>query len=269
MFPLHRRSLPASKDELAQAIEEELRRFAHKTGPIVDVRSRAFPSIDEIVINLDRAEVERLPAPPLITSDPTKPAFEIGLINLSARKVRFRGTPIDLRFEARGVFLEQALDANGEIVLLPRRIGDGETSLSATLTDLEKAITRLVTEQARAHGVTIEQVQLALRERGARSIGGEVRIQARKLVRAKVEIYGQLDIDENFVATISQLRCHGAGILGSRACSALEPHLQRVRGWSFSLKLLPPRETRIRDLSIAVTDTVELRLAFGNGKAQT
>jgi hypothetical protein len=269
VIPVGRRQLPASKEELARAIEEELCRFAHKTGPIVDLRSRVFPYIDEMAINLDGAEINRaLPARPTI-SCAGKPAFEIGLIKLSARKVRVGGMPLDLRLEARDVFLDQASDANGDILLVPRKIRDGELSGSFAQSDLEEAIARIVAAQARAHGVTIEQVRLALRERGPRSIGGEVQIQARKFVRATIDIHGQLEVDENFVATVSQLRCQAAGVIASRACRALEPHLQRFNGRSFSLKSLPLGETELRDLRIVVTDTVELRLAFGSATAKT
>jgi hypothetical protein len=251
-------------------IEAELRRFVRKTGTVVDVRSRGFPYIDEIMINLDGAEIEKpagLRRP--VVRGPTKLAFEVGLIHLSARNVRFRGTPFDLRLEARGAFLEQASDANGEIVLLPRKIAQGEISLSAAHIDLEHAIASLVTEQARAHGITIEQVQLTLRERRPRSFGGELRIQARKFVRAKIDIYGQLEIDEDFVAAISELRCHGAGVIACRACAVLEPHLARFNGRSFPLKSLPLGETQLRSLQIEVTDRIEVHLAFGGAKAQT
>jgi len=268
VVPLRRRDLPASKDELAQAVEAELRRFIRKTGPIVDVRSRAFPYIDEVAINLDDAEIAaRLPPPQAVTGA-TKLAFEVGTVDVTARNIRLHGTALDLRAGARGVFLDQGLDANGEIVLLPRKIRDGEISLSATQVDLEEAIAKVVAELARAQGVTIEQVRLAIRERGPRSIAAEVRIQARKFVRVKIDIYGQLDIDENFAATISQLRCQGAGVIAARACSALEPRLRRFNGRSFPLKSLALGETQLRNLRIAVTNTVEIRLEFGSSETR-
>ncbi|HET9417803.1 MAG TPA: hypothetical protein VFO30_00545, partial [Chthoniobacterales bacterium] len=173
MFPLQRRSLPASKDELANAVEEGLRRFVHKTGPIVDVRSRVFPYIDEIVINLDGAKIDALPPRSQGIAGGTKPAFEVAAVNLTARNIGVRGVPLNLQFEARGVCLDQAFDARGEIVLLPRRIDDGEISFSAAQLDVEEAIARILATEARAQGITIEQVRLALRERGPRSIAGE------------------------------------------------------------------------------------------------
>jgi hypothetical protein len=267
VIPLRRTQLPASKDELAQALEQELRRYARKTGPIVDVRSRVFPYIDEIAINLERAELDSAAGTGQEISGELKPAFEVATLNVNARAVRLHGTPIDLRLEARDVFLHQARDANGEIVLVGHKIRDGEISVSATQLDLEAVVAKIIAAQARPYGVGIDQVRLALRQRGPRSVGAEVRIEARKfLVRAKIDIYGQVDVDEEFVATISQLRCQGVGAIASRACSALEPHLQRFNGRSFSLKSLPLGENRLRDLRIAVTGTVDITVSFGSAE---
>jgi hypothetical protein len=152
-------------------------------------------------------------------------------------------------------------------VLLPRRIDDGELSVSAAQFDLEQAITGLAAEQAEAHGITIEQVRLALCGDGARSIVAKARIEARKLVRANIEISGQLDIDDNLRATISQLHCQGAGMIGAGVCSALRPQLAAFNGRTFSLKSLPLGETQVRDVRITVTDRVELRLSFGSPNA--
>jgi hypothetical protein len=268
MFPLHRRNLPTSGEELAQVLETELRRFMRKTGPIVDVHSRAFPYIDAIAIDLDGAEIERAPARPPSAGNSTKPAVEVGLINLSARNLRFRGMPLDLRLEARHVSLHQTFDAKGDIMLLPKRIERGEMSVSAAQTELEEAIARLAADQAQGHGITIERVRLMLRQRGPDSVGGDVRIEARKFVRVKIDIHGQLDIDEDFAATISELRCRGAGMIASRVCGMLEPHLARFNRRSFSLKSLWPGETHVRDLRIAITDRLEVHVAFGSANAE-
>lgn len=270
MIPLRRTQLPASKDELAQAIEQELRRYVRKAGPIVDVRSRVFPYIDEITINLDRAEVDTPAGTRPEVSAEAKPAFEVATLNVNARGVRLHGTPIDLRLEAHDVFLHQARDANGEIVLVGHKIRDGEISISTMQLDLETVAAKIIAEQARPYGIRVDQVRLALRQRGPRSVGAEVRIEARKfLVRAKIDIYGQVDVDEEFVATISQLRCQGAGAIASRACSALDPHLQRLNGRSFALKSLPLGEAQLRDLRVAVTDAVEIKVVFGSDREQT
>jgi hypothetical protein len=103
-----------------------------------------------------------------------------------------------------------------------------------------------------------------LRARGARSVSADIRLQARKfLLRANIDISAQLDVDENFVAKISALSCKGDGAIGSLACGALDPHLRRLNGQSFSLMSLPFGELQLRDVRIAVADTIEVTADFG------
>jgi hypothetical protein len=265
MIPLGRKKLPSSRDELAQSIEGALRHWVSKAGPIVDVRARVFPYLDEIAINLDGARLDSLPAAPAITAGEKKPAFEAALVRLSAQNVSVRGIPANLQMEARDVVLQKIDDANGDTVLLPQKARDGHITISAAQLNLEQAIAGFIDEQARPHGIQIEQVRLAVRERGRRSLAAEVRIQARKVfLRAKIDIYAQLDIDEVFVARISQLKCKSAGVVGTRACGILQPHLDRFEGKTFSFKSLPLGETELHDLRIAVTDTVEITVDFGS-----
>jgi hypothetical protein len=131
--------------------------------------------------------------------------------------------------------------------------------------DLEKALAETLQAQASQKGVSIENVRLALRARGARSLAAGIQLQARKfLLRAKIDIHGQLDITDDFVARISQLKCRGDGTLGSLACGILEPHLQRLEGATFPLLSLPLGEIELRDVRIAVADTVEVTADFGS-----
>jgi hypothetical protein len=263
MISLRRKQLPSSKDELARAIDDALRRYVSKPGPIVDVRSRVFPYLDEIAINLDGAQFDSPPPAPPAAAGERKPAFEAALVRLSAQNISVRGVPANLQIEAHHVVLQKTDDANGEIILLPQKARDGHLTIAAVQLDLEEVLAKFVESQARPHGIAIEQVRLSIRERGPRSLAAEVRIQARKLLfRAKIDIYGQLDIDELFVARISQLKCKSTGAIGVRACSALQPHLERFEGKTFSFKSLPLGDTRLHDLRIAVTDTVEITIDF-------
>jgi len=263
MIPLGRKKLPSSRDELAQAIDDALRRYVNKSGPLVVIRSRVFPYLDEIAINLDGAKFDSPPAAPPAGTSERKPAFEAALVRLSAQNISVRGVPANLQIEAHDVVLQKTNDANGEIILLPQKAREGHVTVSAVQLDLEQALARFIEDQARPQGIVIEEVRLAIRERGPRSLAAEVRIQARKVFfRAKIDIYGQLDIDELFVARISQLKCRSAGAIGARACSALQPHLERFEGKTFSFKSLPLGDTQLHHLRIAVTDTVEITVDF-------
>jgi hypothetical protein len=265
MIPLAGTKLPASREELARAIEQALRRYVTKTGSMVQVRARVFPYLDELLINLDGARFETAPtAPPPLTGE-KKPAFEAALVRLSAQNISVRGIPANLQIDARDVVLQKIDDANGQATLLLEKVRGGHLTISAQQFDLEQALARFIDEAAQAHGIQIEQVRLAIRERGPRSLAAEVRVQARKLfLRAKIDIYGRLDIDDVFVARLSQLQCRSTGAVGTRACAILQPRLDDFDGKTFSLKSLPLGNTQLHDLRLAVTDTVEISVDFAS-----
>src|ERR1700736_6703358 len=168
MLPLHRKQFPSSKDELAQALNEGLRRFAPKSNPLVDVRSRVFPYIDEIAVNLDREQFDLVPSAASPVVGETKPALEAAVVTLSARNISVRGVRMDLRLEARDVVFHKGEDANGDAVLIVQKARDGHIVISAAQLNLEEAMARIGGAEARRHGITIEQLRLAMRARGRR-----------------------------------------------------------------------------------------------------
>lgn len=268
MIALNCTQFLSSKDELAQAIDRALRRFAPKSDPLVNVRSRVFPYLDEIAINFDGAQFDSLPpAPPVVVGE-TKLACEAAIVTLSARNVSVRGAPLGLRMEARDVVFHQGRDGNSQVVLIAHKVRDGQIVISATLQDLENAIVEIGGRESRPHGIAIEQVRLMMRACGPRSIAAEIGIRARKfLLRAKIDISVQLDIDDDFVAKISKLKCKSHGAIGSIACSALDPYLRQLEGRTLSLKSLPLGEIQLRDIRIAVLDNVEFTVDFGTAQS--
>jgi hypothetical protein len=265
MIPLGRKDVPSPRDDLAQALDAALHRFVQKSGRIVDLRSRVFPLVDEIRINLDRAKFDSPAPPPAKVEGETALAFETAVVTVSGRNISVRGVPLDLRMEMRDVVFHKGVDANGDAVLLVHRAREGQLVLSAAQLALEQAIGQLGGEKARLWGVDLERVRLAMRARSRRSLAADIKIQAKKFfARANIDIYAQLDISNEFVAKISELKCKGDGKLGSFACAALAPVFERMKSESFALKSLPLGGLQIHDVHVAVADTVELTIDFGS-----
>src|SRR5882724_4395158 len=257
MIPLFRKDFPSLKGDLAQALDAALHRFVQKSGPIVDLRSRVFPLVDELRINLDGAKVE----------GETALAFETPAVNVRGRNISVRGLPLNLRMEMRDVVFHKGVDANGDAVLVIHRAREGQLVISAAQLNLEEAIGRLGREKARLWGVDLERVRLAMRPRSRRSLAADIKIQAKKFfARANIDIYAQLDISDECVANVSELKCKGDGKLGSFACGALEPLFEKLKSNAFPLKSLPLGGLQIVDVHVAVADTVELTVDFGSGK---
>lgn len=265
VIPLHRKQFPNSKADLAEALNASLSEYVHKAEPMVAVYARVFPYLDEIAINFDGAQIEpRLPVFPKPVGE-TRSAVEAAVVTLSGRHIRLQSAPINLHLEARDVVFHQGRDENGDAILLVHEVRRGHLTVSTAHADLETAIRTIAEQEAKKRGIEIEQTRVSLRARGARSLALEVRLQARKFMfRAKIEISGQIDIDEHFNAKISNLKCRGEGTIGSVACGAIDPVLKQVDGKSFSLLSLPLGEIKLRDIRITVADTIEVTADFGS-----
>ena len=265
MIPLFRKLFPSHKADLTEALDEAMHRFVEKPGTIVDLRSRVFPYVDLIAINLDGGIVDSSPPALAQAEGETGRAFECANIEVSGKRISLGGVPLDLRMEMRDVICDWGYDANAEAVLILRNAREGQLVVSAVQLQLEQAIIRIAGERARLYGIELERVRLFMRARGRRSIAADIQITAKKFfARAKIDIYAQLDISNEFVVKISQIKCKGDGKLGSFACATLQPFFQRLLEKSFSLKSIPLGEIQLRDIHVAVADTVDLTVDFGN-----
>jgi hypothetical protein len=269
MISLGRKDFPSPRGDLAEALDDALHRFVEKPGQIVDLRSRVFPLVDEIRINLDGAIVDSSLSPLAKVEGETSHAFDAGLVTLNGRRVSVHGVPLNLRMELHDVIFDKGFDANHDALLLVRKVRDGQLVISAAQLDLEGSIVRIVGERARLYGIELEQVRLFMRARGRSSIAADMQIWAKKFfARAKIEIYAQFDISKDFVAKISQLKCKGDGKLGSFACATLQPLFQRLLEKSFPLRSLPLLgDLQLRDIHVAVADAVDITVDFGGQQA--
>lgn len=266
MIPLFRKLFPSHKADLTEALDEALHRFIEKPGTIVDLRARVFPYVDLIAINLDGGIVDPSPPPMAPAEGETGRAFECAKIEVSGKRISVGGVPLDLRMAMRDVICDWGYDTNAEAVLILRSAREGQLVISAAQLLLEESVKRIVGDKARSYGINLEQVRLAMRARGRRSLAADISVQAKKFfARAKIDIYAQLDISNEFVVKISQLKCKGDGKLGSFVCTTLQPAFQRVLEKSFSLRSIPLLgEIQLRDIHVAVADSVELTVDFGS-----
>jgi hypothetical protein len=265
MIPLNRDKFPGSTAELAAAMDESLRQYVQKEKPLVTIKSRVFPYLDEIAINFDGAQLDsNLPEPAKSVGE-TKLACEAALVSLSARKVSLHGAPVNLQLEARNVVFHEGRDNDNKLLLLIHSARTGNLLISAAQLDLENAIGEMAKKLARKQGITIEETRVAFRARGPRSISADVRLSAKKLLfRTKIDLAGQIHVSDDFIVKISNLTCRGDGPIGSLACGVLDPQLRKLEGTSFSLMSLPLGEIQLRDIRIAVADSIEITADFGS-----
>ena len=265
MFPLTRTELPRSAEDLARAIGESLRRAVDASGEIVAVRDKAFPELAEIGVTLDGAELNPDPPRPPKPLDDGRPAFEVDQMQLSGRNMSLNGAILNLAMSASGVSLNAAPDRDGNLVLLVRRATAGNIEISCAQRDIEALLKNIAGRESQKHGVTLDDVKLEVRSRGSRSLEVEARLKAKKMfLSASVKIGAAVEIDDNLVAKVSGLSCHGEGAMGTMACSVLSPFLEAANNREFPLMALPLGGVQLRDVQIAAGENIAISAKFGS-----
>lgn len=264
MFPLYTKNFPENAVDLAALLNDSVKRvFSNAANPVV-IRDKAYPDVSEIRITLNGAELRPDPPRPPIAKGKTAAGIHVDDLHIDAAGLLLGPATADLRLGARDVRLGRAKDSNGDAMLMLQGAADGVVEITAATKDIEAAIAAVAKSEAGKHGVTIDQVRLAVKPRGPRSIDAEVQLRAKKLFFSTViSIAAKLDLDDELNAALSGLRCNGEGAIGALGCGFLEPHLQKLNGRSFPLMALPLGEVRLRDVKIAASDRVTVTAEFG------
>ncbi|MDQ2919092.1 MAG: hypothetical protein M3R10_04360 [Verrucomicrobiota bacterium] len=176
---------------------------------------------------------------------------------------KFPTDPIDLE-RSLNETLARLLGVEKKIVTVTKPTPQ-ELEISASISDLEMAITQIAKREASNQGVTVQEVRLNFRQLGLRALELEVNVRAQKMVFATtIRITGRLEINEQLTASISGLNCAGEGAIGSMACAFLSPQLAKVNGQSFSLTTLAGSEISLRDVRFSAGDRVAATAVFAS-----
>jgi hypothetical protein len=264
MFPLYQEKFPQTTLGLVETVTASLRAALQIPGNPVLIREIRYPDLAEITIDLSGSQLRTNAPRPSLPAGSGTPALTARQFTLKALPLSIGDASLYLTVDANGVVLHRNRDDAGNLFLQLQRADNGRVALGMRKRDLEILIDKVAKTEAGKQGVAIEHLQLNLTSRDSRSIGVEVRVQARKLfIRALVRIAGVLKIDEELVARISNLTCTGDGAIATVACGVLAPHLQALQNSSFPLLALPLGEAKLHDINLSVTDGIEATAEFG------
>lgn len=265
MIQLHTADFPSSAADLQRLLNDALERvFISKTDPVT-VCDHSYPRLYEIDVSLDGARLRPEPPRPPIAAGEILPALEIDQLTVSASPLSVGPAALNLSISAREVQLVQSKDSNEQIVLSLESATEGSIKISMRQSDLEALIARLARSQASKQGITIDGVQLTLRQESAHSLAVEIHVRARKLfLGAALRVTGQLDLDDQLNLRISSLNCTGDGGIATLACGILKPYLEKFDGREFPLMPSPLNGISLRDVRLAVGDDVSITADFGS-----
>jgi hypothetical protein len=265
MFPLKTRTLPTNATDLARQLNDSLRELFQLRGDPATMEDAAYPSLARMDVCLDGAQLQGPPPPVPSVGSQRSAALSIDSFSAKGSGVAVGPANVDFALEATKLELHRAADRAGNVVLVLHKAADGNIEVSASPSDIEALIAEVARAEAGKHGVSIDNVHLALRSNSPRSLAAEVRLRAKKLfLSTTLRITGQVDLDEKLNANVSGLNCTGDGAIASLACGVLKPHLEKINGRQFPLMSLPLGEVRLRDVRITAGNKLSVNAEFGS-----
>src|SRR5437763_13037175 len=266
MFLLPRTEIPETPEALAQAIEEGLRTFVSRPDKMVVVRGGGPSALDSIAVDLSGATIDHHHRPPPPDPSEAIPAMMVRHIYISGEPISILGGDFSFQFEASNVELYQKVQPEGKLLLIMHRAQDGNIRFEISRAAAESMIMKGASKLAEKQGVVVDNAQLELTPRGPRALDGKFTVSAHKLIFHPVlTLAGTFAVNDDLVATVSNLRCRGVGPLAALACAALTPSFSKIERRTFPLSALPLGEMKLRDLAVAAADEkVVVRARFGS-----
>ena len=266
MFILPRNQIPQTSKELAQAIEAGVRTFASRPQKMVTVRAGNASTLDSITVDLSGATIDPHHRPPPLDREGASPALLVRHIYIAGEPINLLGSGFSFQFEALDVDMYQKPQPDGNLLLILHRAQDGNVRFEISRAAVETMIMSAASKLAEKQGVRIDNAQLELTQHGPRAVDGKLTVSAHKLIFHPVlTLCGTVAVTEDFIATVSNLKCHGEGPIASLACAAINPAFSRIEERAFPLSALPLGENQIRDLALDATDDkLVVRARFGS-----
>lgn len=268
MFPLAGKEFPTDSDELADSIREALSEVFSlpKPASAVVIDGDKFPSLKSVKINLTGASLEASEPPP--KPAPTGKRHEgisVKDLQIVGKPIQYEQNQLNLSLTARDVSFDFARDKKGHPLLVLTDAAEGHVEAKISKADIESLLLTLANDLAKQQGMKIQDLQLELTSEGKRSVAADVLITAKKMmVSGTIRITGQLDVDDELVATISNLQASGEGMVGNLVSGIVQNKLKPHEGTQIPLMAFSLGDIALRDLRISVKNQVQVSADFGS-----
>jgi hypothetical protein len=262
MLPLAGSSLPTSPETLADALKGGME--ACGVQPCEVAASGTWPALENLRIDVTGAHFDLAKFSPLRAEDRAS-GFSVKEMQLVAAPAMFGAAAADFALVAEDAEFDVSPNVEGRSVLAIRRAAQGSVRLEMEHAAVEKLAHQLIVKAAGEHGVEIKATTLRITVRGPRALSLNAEITAKMFVAtAAVRVSGDLDVDDQLNARISNLRFDGDGMIANLAGGIVRPQLARFEGRVFPLMTFAVGEIRLRDVQLESGATLRLTARIGS-----
>lgn len=192
------------------------------------------------------------------------PALTVAKFKVTGTPVEIEGIPATIHANFSGLGCGFGRAGEGPWQLVVQSAGGGRIELEAATRDIEQGVHRIVSELAGSQGATVKSTTLNLTSISPRSIKFEVSCTAKVFIAtATLIVGGQLEIDEQLNARLSDLSVRGDGMIANMAQGLIQPRLAELNGRVIPLGDYVAAGLTVQDLRISTGEKVRLEATLG------
>jgi hypothetical protein len=265
MFYLNGNVEPRNAAELTAALEGAIRENIQlPAGQKIVTLTGEFPGFDSLAVDLSggRIDPKRMPPKPNPVG-PSKPGISAKTFSVTAKPLIVDASRVQVELTATDVDFSFDRDAQGRLLLMPKKIGNGRAAIEIAIAELRSVLLVQAKERATSQGVSIEKIDLTLRKLSDHAAAIEARITAKKgFFTGVVLVTGQIEIDSTMRAKLSNLDCRGENLTGNVAAGLLKGKLSQ-----FNDRVIPLGEhvlagVTLSDVQLESVDPLRITASF-------
>ncbi len=267
LIDLKRVRFPKTREQFVDALGNGLRGLVvvPEGVAIVSTDGPKYPTLRRLRIDLSQGAFNDTGKTPKWSDDGhLDPGVHTDRLEVIAQPMIYRKASINIAMSASDVELDVRRDKSHNPSMMLTDAVDGHLQVDVGRDDLETLIKSAADDSGAKYLISVDKAKLKLQSPNDRALKAELLITARQLlVTATVRITGQIDIDKDLNARISNLKCNGEGVVGTLVCGIVGPSLEKNNGRIIPLTAFPSGNVRLHDLRVHLDDSLHITGTFG------
>jgi|SRR5581483_4021856 len=269
VFPLSTRGIPAATADLADALTAGLKEDYAFSGAATPVSLDGVKgqACDAVTIDLTDAAISRK-RPKLDKATPAAPGLKVARFQVTGHPMLLGKAKLEYNLSAKDAQLDLQRDRQGRSVLVLTRASAGAFRASIAGNDLQSFLQSTAQDVGKKYGFDVQKLKLKMGAPADRTLATDLKVSFGVAgLGGIIHFKGQLVVDNDLGATLTNLRLVGQGPVGNVVVALLGPGMQKYDGERRPLVEFPGRQMALRDVQFKVDDAVHLSAAFGDDPA--